>query len=64
MNRADVITYFVMFVFISVSYVTKSISKTDCLLCIICMTLIYIYYLCCVELKAILKNVNDYEQRI
>lgn len=28
MNRADVITYFVMFVFISASYVTKSISKT------------------------------------
>ncbi len=47
MNRADVITYFVMFVFISVSYVTKSISKTDCLLCIICMTLIYILLVLC-----------------
>ena len=47
MNRADVIMYFVMFVFISVSYVTKSISKTDCLLCIICMTLIYILLVLC-----------------
>lgn len=47
MNRADVITYFVMFVFISASYVTKSISKTDCLLCIISMTLIYILLVLC-----------------
>lgn len=47
MNGADVITYFVMFVFISVSYVTKSIGKTDCLLCIICMTLIYILLVLC-----------------
>lgn len=63
MNRADVITYFVMFVFISVSYVTKSISKTDCLLCIICMTLIYILLVLC-RIKSNIENVNDYEQRI